>query len=250
MKRNQPSEEGEFFIGARLAARRQKLGIPIDKAAKDIRMPLSRLRSLETDDFSGFPHPTYARLYLIDYANYLKIPLEDIHDYLPSNQKLGGTDNAYLEVMLSKQNFMQSEQFQSLRRLLKFVGAGLAVVLLIAAAVYFWRGWKKIERVQPAPDAPAIVDADNPVPLDEQESASLPPPSNLLDGEETLIIEAPLPSNPEPEPIKELAQPYRYPTGIATPTPEASPSPSPVSRTSPTMILPPFEPAPRLPRPQ
>lgn len=238
MKRNQPSEEGEFFIGARLAARRQKLGIPIDKAAKDIRMPLSRLRSLETDDFSGFPHPTYARLYLIDYANYLKIPLEDIQDYLPSNQKLGAADNGYLEVMLSKQNFMQSEQFKSLRRLLKFVGAGLAVILLIAAGVYFWRGWKNIERVQPAPEAVAPTLPEIPEETTEEET--------LVEATAITVIEPPLPSIPEPEPTAtpvptptpQLAQPYRYP--VATPRPTASP----------TMILPPFEPAPRLPRPQ
>lgn len=233
MKRNQPSEEGEFFIGARLAARRQKLGIPIEKAANDIRMPLSRLRALETDDFSGFPHPTYARLYLIDYANYLKIPLEDIQDYLPSNQKLGTTENGYLEVMLSKQNFMQSEQFKSLRRLLKFVGAGLAVVLLIAAAVYFWRGWKKIERVQPAA-VPAM--ADSPVVPDSAEP--------LVEATAITVVEPPLPANPEPSATPsptatpQLAQPYRYPA--------SAPSPS----ATPTMILPPFEPAPRLPRPQ
>ncbi len=232
MKRNQPSEEGEFFIGARLAARRQKLGIPIDKAAKDIRMTLSRLRSLESDDFSGFPHPTYARLYLIDYANYLKIPLEDIQDYLPSNQKLGTTENGYLEVMLSKQNFMQSEQFKSLRRLLKFVGLGLAVILIIAAAVYFWRSWKKIERVKPAA-VPAMMDSS-------AEPDAMEP---LVEATAITVVEEPLPANPEPTPAPtatpQLAQPYRYPAAAA-PSPTATP----------TMILPPFEPAPRLPRPQ
>lgn len=236
MNRNQPSEEGEFFIGARLAARRQKLGIPIDKAAKDIRMPLSRLRAIETDDFSGFPHPTYARLYLIDYANYLKVPLEDIQDYLPSNQKLGTTDNSYLEVLLTKQNFMQSEQFKSLRRLLKFVGAGLAVVLLIAAGVYFWRGWKKIERVKPVAEtaAPALPKPTMVKPSGKKETAEIAVP-----------VEPPLPANPEPTARPQLAQPYRYPAATAT-SAQATPSPTPAA----SMILPPFEPAPRVPRPQ
>ncbi len=232
MKRNQPSEEGEFFIGARLAARRQKLGISIDKAANDIRMPLNRLRSLETDDFSGFPHPTYARLYLIDYANYLKIPLEDIQDYLPSNQKLGTTENGYLEVMLSKQNFMQSEQFKSLRRLLKFVGLGLAVILIIAAAVYFWRSWKKIERVQPVA-VPAM--ADSPSSPDAAEP--------LVEATAITVVEEPLPANPEPTPFAHghaAARAALPLSGGSRPSPTATP----------TMILPPFEPAPRLPRPQ
>jgi cytoskeleton protein RodZ len=237
LKRNQPSDEGEFFIGARLAARRQKLGIPIEKVAHDIRMPLSRLRSLETDDFSGFPHPTYARLYLIDYANYLNIPLADIQDYLPSNQKLGTSDNAYLEVMLSKQNFMQSEQFKSLRRLLKFVGAGVAVALVIAAGIYFWRGWKKIERVQPAAESSSLALPDITEGPINDESSSMDPA--LL----VSPVDPPLPSNPEPDPTPapQLAQPYQYPASSAAPAQKPTPS---------TMILPPFEPAPRLPRPQ
>ena len=86
-KDHQP--EGDFFIGARLSARRQKLGIQVDKAAKDIRISASRLSQIEADDFSSFAHPTYARLFLVDYANYLRVPLEEIRDYLPGSTIFG-----------------------------------------------------------------------------------------------------------------------------------------------------------------
>ena len=77
MKHNDQQPEGDFFIGARLSERRQKLGIQLEKAAKDIRVSVSRLSQIEADDFSSFAHPTYARLFLVDYANYLRVPLED-----------------------------------------------------------------------------------------------------------------------------------------------------------------------------
>ena len=54
MREKQQHDGSDFFIGARLSARRQKLGIPIEKAAKDTRIPVARLRMIESDDFSSF----------------------------------------------------------------------------------------------------------------------------------------------------------------------------------------------------
>jgi cytoskeletal protein RodZ len=155
LKHNDQQPEGDFFIGARLAARRQKLGIPLEKAAKDIRVSTSRLSQIEADDFSTFPHPTYARLFLVDYANYLRIPIEEIREYLPGSKKLGTTENNYLDVLLARQTFLHGDQFKSLRRLVFGVGAGLLVLILIGSGIYFWKTWKKLERVQPGATPPA-----------------------------------------------------------------------------------------------
>lgn len=214
MKHNDQQPEGDFFIGARLAARRQKLGIPLEKAAKDIRVSTSRLSQIETDDFSTFPHPTYARLFLVDYANYLHIPLEEIRDYLPGSKQLGTTDNKYLEVLLARQTFLHGDQFKSLRRLVFGVGAGLLVLILIGSGIYFWKTWKKLERVQPGVTAPA---APKPV-------------------------------------ASPTAKPRPSATPISTPDvlrvlPEVTPTP--VSKASPKpFTLPPFEPSPRPKRQQ
>ena len=215
-KDHQP--EGDFFIGARLSARRQKLGIQVDKAAKDIRISASRLSQIEADDFSSFAHPTYARLFLVDYANYLRVPLEEIRDYLPGSTKLGSTDNKYLEVLLSKQTFLHGDQFKSLRRLLFGVGAGLVILILIALGIYFWKTWKKLERVEPSLNPAAAMSATTPKPTSSSSKAR-PSPSQA--------------STPEaPRTATE-----------ATPTPSTKASPSPFS-------LPPFEPSPRSKRPQ
>lgn len=215
-KDHQP--EGDFFIGARLSARRQKLGIQVDKAAKDIRISSSRLSQIEADDFSSFAHPTYARLFLVDYANYLRVPLEEIRDYLPGSTKLGSTDNKYLEVLLSKQTFLHGDQFKSLRRLLFGVGAGLVILILIALGIYFWKTWKKLERVQPSLNPAAAMSATTPKPTSSSSKAR-PSPSQAY-----------TPEAPRTAPE-------------ATPTPSTKASPSPFS-------LPPFEPSPRPKRPQ
>lgn len=210
MKHHDHQPESDFFIGARLSARRQKLGIQLDKAAKDIRVSVSRLSQIESDDFSSFAHPTYARLFLVDYANYLRVPLDDIRDYLPGSKKLGTTDNRYLEVLLARQTFMHGDHFKSLRRLIFGVGTGLLILILIGLGIYFWKTWKKLERVQPvATPRPIASPAAKPRP-------SATPAST-------------------PEVLRVLPE--------ASPTPPAKASPTPFT-------LPPFEPSPRPKRPQ
>ena len=215
MKHNDQQPQGDFFIGARLSARRQKLGIQLEKAAKDIRVSVSRLSQIEADDFSSFPHPTYARLFLVDYANYLRVPLEEIRDYLPGSKTLGTTDNRYLEVLLARQTFLHGDQFKSLRRLL----FGILFLILIGLGIYSWKTWKKLERVQPVAASPATLPVAQP--------AAVASPS----------------LNPRPSP-----KPSSPPEVLRVP-PEATPTPT--SKASPTpFTLPPFEPSPRPKRPQ
>ena len=219
MKHHDHQPEGDFFIGARLSARRQKLGIQLDKAAKDIRVSVSRLSQIEADDFSSFAHPTYARLFLVDYANYLRVPLEEIRDYLPGSKKLGTTDNRYLEVLLARQTFLHGDQFKSLRRLLFGVGAGLLVLILIGLGIYFWKTWKKLERVQPAPNTAAVLPVATPRPVASPTAKPRPSATPVS----------------TPEVLRVLPE--------ASPTPAAKASPTPFT-------LPPFEPSPRPKRPQ
>ena len=219
MKHHDHQPESDFFIGARLSARRQKLGIQLEKAAKDIRVSVSRLSQIESDDFSSFAHPTYARLFLVDYANYLHVPLDEIRDYLPGSKKLGTTENRYLEVLLARQTFLHGDQFKSLRRLLFGVGAGLLVLILIGLGIYFWKTWKKLERVQPVANVSAALPTATPRPV--VSPTAKPRPSAT-------------PAS-SPEVVRVLSE--------ASPTPATKASPTPFT-------LPPFEPSPRPKRPQ
>lgn len=219
--KNPPPGGSDFFVGARLAARRQKAGIPIDKAAKDTRIPVSRLRAIESDDFSSFAHPTYARLFLTDYANYLGVPLEEIRAYLPGGKNLGTADNNYLDVLLAKPGFLQGDQFKSIRRLLLATGILIGIVLLVVAGIYAWRTWKKFERVKPST-----------------------PPVLLAPGPST----KPAAASPSPTPRPESFT--LMPKGTPVPTPSPKPSASPSPSATPLTTLPPFQPAPRPKRPQ
>ena len=247
MREKQHNDGSDFFIGARLSARRQKLGIPIEKAAKDTRIPVARLRMIESDDFASFPHPTYARLFLTDYANYLGVPIEDIRQYLPGLKILESNDNPYLKVLLSKPGFLQGEQFKSIRRLLFVAGFLVVFLLLVGAGIYAWRAWKKIERVQPTPSLEKATRA----------------PSPISEPEATPTTEDPLTPTPEPtsEPTpEEIPQkiqtsdairiqspltPTATPPAISSITPIPKSRSTPVSSPTPLTSLPPFQPSSR-----
>ena len=221
MKKQDIHHEGEFFIGARLAAKRAKLGIPIEKAAKDNRLSLERLRALETDDFSGFAHPTYARLFLLDYATYLRVPHEDIREYLPGSKGLGHDDNNYLEVLIANNGFLKGEQFKSARRMMFAGGAAITVLLLIVIGIYSWRTWKKFERVKP-PVRPVATPAPTPSPTPTPAPTATPfriaphaPPEQVV-----VITESSLPPAPSPT---VSATPFTIPPFKPAPRPANTP---------------------------
>lgn len=87
-----PSAQPKPTIGAMLSARREHLGIPIERAAKDSRIRAQRLREIEEDNFSEFSNASYARMFLIAYAKYLGIPREDLDAFLPE-QGMASADN-------------------------------------------------------------------------------------------------------------------------------------------------------------
>jgi cytoskeleton protein RodZ len=232
LKNNEHQHDGEFFIGARLAAKRQKAGIAIDKAAKDTRIPVERLRQIESDDFSSFAHPTYARLFLIDYANYLRVPLDDIREYLPGTANLGSPENAYLHRLLEKPGFLEGDQFKSIRRLLIALGAIIAILLVGALGFYFWRTWEKFERVKPAASPKAEASPTATPSTESTEPAEDKP--IIITPEMIQATEPPLPSLMDDQ--------------VTKPSPLLDSALAPAPSGTPLTTLPPFELSPATPR--
>lgn len=92
-KHAQPAET----IGAMLAAKREALGIPIERAAKDSRIRVPVLRAIEADDFSELSNPSYVRMFLIGYSKYLGIPRDELDEFLPEQGLPGSENYQYIE---------------------------------------------------------------------------------------------------------------------------------------------------------
>lgn len=95
------SDQLLLSIGAVLSAEREKRGIPIEKAAKDTRMRVQRIREMENDDFSHFSNPSYARMFIIAYAKYLGIPMSTLQDYLPERGETNSEGYQYINAPAS-----------------------------------------------------------------------------------------------------------------------------------------------------
>jgi len=89
--------EGAKSLGAQFAAVRERSGLSLEQAASKMHIRVQRLREIERDDYSQFSHPSYARMYAIDYAKYLGIPISLVRRMLPEPGVCGTKGYQYLQ---------------------------------------------------------------------------------------------------------------------------------------------------------
>lgn len=206
----------DFFVGARLGSARVKAGISLEKAAKDTRIRMQRLREIEADDFSAFAHPTYARLFLLDYAEYLGVPQEEIRSLLPDRAGSAGGGFQYIEALSRDPSSPVVPMRQRRPKLLwSFVTLGL-FVLLAAAAFVTYLTLKKIERVARSSPLSAVTNETG-----VETPAVASEPTGNMQPADTAIPAV----GPREDPIPALSPP----AGSLLPEPTATPAGSPAS---------------------
>lgn len=207
----------DFFIGARLGAARAKAGISLEKAAKDTRIRVLKLRELEADDFSGFAHPTYARLFLLDYAEYLGIPVDEIRPMLPDHTGPAAGGFQYIDALAADLPRKSGSPRQRRRWIITLLAVAVGLVVLLAAALFTYFTIQKIERVarskplgevpaaaaEPTPEpSPAPTPAPEPAPPVASLADPAPPPETSLETPVVIQLNDPaaapaeLPPNP------------------------------------------------------
>lgn len=180
MSRNKDQETSDFFIGARLGKARAAAGISLEQAAKATRIRVLRLKEIESDDFSGFAHPTYARLFLIDYANYLGVPEEEIRPMLPDTLAAGAEGFQYLDALTGgyaagKSSRKRQRKLSS--QIFRVFLIILAVIVISIAAITLWITWRKLEAVwksAPLQGDEAVVSTPSPSPAATPEPSATP----------------------------------------------------------------------------
>lgn len=190
----------ELFVGARLGAVRTESGITLEQAARDTRIRVQRLREIEVDDFSGFAHPTYARLFLLDYANYLGVPADDVRPLLPDQTKAAAGGYQYLDALggtLEDRNGPARRKGR-MRHLLRLLAAALLIFAVLVVGLYFLFTIKKIERITPRPAQGTEIGVDVPTPAPEPSPTATPEPPAAA--ESLWNIAPPDSTNPTPPP--------------------------------------------------
>jgi cytoskeletal protein RodZ len=139
--------EGARSLGTQFAAAREKRGLSIEKASSETRIRVQRLREIECDDFSHFSHPSYARMFAIDYAKYLGIPISRVRRLLPDAGECGAEGYQYLRETAC--DYMRTDIRSVSRRgrlLPKLVAAAL-LVLFGFGGFKLWITIRDIERL-------------------------------------------------------------------------------------------------------
>ncbi len=229
----------DFFIGARLAAAREKAGISLEKAAKDTRIRVARLREIESDDFSGFAHPTYARLFLLDYAEYLGVPQAEIRPILPDRMGPAGGGFQYIDALAADLPSKGVSPRTKRRRIAILFLALAGLLVLTAVVLYTYVTLQKIERVAASKSLGDLADETAGPPPVPAPPAAEPSPAT---GEENVMME--LVTQPVDAPATEaftettldLIVPVPPPPAEGLPSLEQDPAPSasPSSSESPT----------------
>ena len=149
-------------MGTRFAAAREKRGLSIEQVASETRIRAQRLREIERDDYSQFSHPSYARMYVIDYAKYLGLPISRIRRLLPDAGVCGGDGYQYLQETACDYMRTNLPSGRRKRLLPKLVFASL-LVLFSLAGLKLWTTWRDIERLDlnwlTGGDEPALTTA-------------------------------------------------------------------------------------------
>jgi cytoskeletal protein RodZ len=136
--------EAARSLGAQFTAAREKRGLSLEQVSSEMHIRLQRLREIENDDYSQFSHPSYARMYAIDYAKYLGIPVSRIRRLLPDRGVCASGGYQYLQETAC--DYMRTNPGRRRRLLPRLVTAGL-LVLFSLSGFKLWIIVRDIERL-------------------------------------------------------------------------------------------------------
>ena len=138
--------EGARSLGTQFATARERRGLSIEQASTETRIRVQRLREIEHDDYSQFSHPSYARMYAIDYAQYLGIPISRVRRLLPEAGECGAGGYQYLQETPCDYMRTDVRSFRRKRLVPKLVTA-VFIVLVGLGGFKLWTTVRDIERL-------------------------------------------------------------------------------------------------------
>jgi len=191
-------------LGSVFAFARESRGIPLDQAAHETRIRIQCLRDLEGDNLSHLS-PGYARLFIMDYARYLGVPLGTIKDRLPEVGEFGTQGYEYIKNAPGPATEAARTPKARVNRS-RAVFALLAVVLACIGGFQGYTIWRKIDRIK----TPQVTMSEN------RAIFSLPIPQSKTISPET--------RNEVPERVQENQEPVSLMNEPADPSLGMNPS--------------------------
>lgn len=224
-------------LGAQFAAAREARGLPLEKAAHETRIRVQRLREIENDDLSHFSHPSYARMFLIDYAKYLGIPVNEIRDFLPAPGVCGTEGYQYLQESEERVVYRPIRPARQRRLVPALVGA-MALIACLVGGFQLFVTLRKLDRIElgkatVAPAAVPVEPAEIALSAEPKLAVLSPDSPTALSSAET-IVTAPAPTSVSIVKLEESVVVSDADFANAESAPEAAPAaPAPTPKPAP-----------------
>ena len=125
---------------------RESKGIPLDQAAHETRIRIQCLRELEEDNLAHLS-PGYARLFIMDYARYLGVPMNTIKDKLPEVGQFGTQGYEYIKNAPGP----ATEAIRAPKVRIKKSRAVFVLLAVLLASIGGFQGytiWRKLDRIK------------------------------------------------------------------------------------------------------
>ncbi len=142
-------------LGGVFTFARESKGIPLDQAAHETRIRMQCLRALEEDNLSHLS-PGYARLFIMDYARYLGVPMNTIKDKLPEVGDFGTQGYEYIKNAPGP----ATEAVRAPKARIKKSRAAFVLLAVVLASIGGFQGytiWRKLDRIK----SPQITMSEN-----------------------------------------------------------------------------------------
>lgn len=139
-------EDTNSSLGTILSKARQSRGLPLEQVAHETRIRVQRLKEIEADDLTQFSHPSYARMYLTDYARYLGVDLTEIRPYLPDWGECGTEGYQYLQETPTD-SVKAIRRLRARPRLRTLAAVALSVVLVSIGGFKIFKTMRDIDRL-------------------------------------------------------------------------------------------------------
>ncbi len=222
--------EAKSSAGRVLFETRERLGLSIADAARQLRLSTRQVEALEADDYTQLPGKTFLRGFIRNYARLLQLDAEPL---LASCQDAQPKDQAIV-VPVSRIEFGGKHRFlpfsdHSRKPLPRF-----AIVVVVAVLLLLWGAYEVSQwQPQPSRNVPAKVESEAPLALPQPAlaEAAAPLPGQPMAKEEGLPLSLPAPDETSVAPTPPA--PALAPVPVMQPVPAPAPAQPPVSAPAP-----------------
>jgi len=127
-----PEQEAYQTVGARLKARREKLGLSVADLAAKTRVPTRHLESIERSEFDALPGQTYTLGFARSYARAIEMDPIEIGNSLRAELADSGHEGYQAPI----QNYEPADPARVPSKTLAWTAAGIAAILLAGYAIF------------------------------------------------------------------------------------------------------------------